>query len=123
MAFNVRIFGHDGLARLKVMTQTQFASDSVYHLKQPYLWAQNIAVSGVAAPSAPNVTIPTGKTQDTTSVIAIEIPDGQAIRYEINPPGNNPRVANTNSPRLTGNNVLEFGPNYTISMIDAAGLP
>lgn len=123
MSFNVRLYGHSGLYRMRVVGSAgQFSSDSVFVLSQPYLWAQLISVSSVAAASA--VASLDGGGQDTTEILRIEVPDGSSIRYEVNPP-NRPggaKTANVNSPILSGRDQIRWGANYTISLIDAAGL-
>ena len=121
MSFDVRIFGHDGLVRMPVTNQGgQFSSDSVFQLRQPYLWAQKLTTNGTTPVASTAAALPAGQTQDKTSVLRIEIPDGQSIRYEVNPPGRNV-AASTSSPIMSGNNQLQFGVGWTISIIDAAG--
>lgn len=108
---------------MKVLGATQFSSDSVFQLQQPYLWNQTISVDGSDVSST--VAVPAGGVPDTTDMLFIEVPDGQAIRYEVNPPGRpgGSVTAGNNSPRLSGFNTLKFGAGWLISMIDAAGLP
>ena len=122
MAFNCRIYGHDGLVAMKVIQDSgQNHTDSVYHLRQPYLWQQLLSVTASAI-SSTAVTVPvSGYSNDPTTIIRIEVPDGQTIRYEINGP-NRTAVAGVNSPSLSGKDQFQFGAGYTISMIDAAGL-
>lgn len=115
MPFDVRIFAHRGLSQIPVIQPTQNREDSVYQLHQPYEWAQKINVGAVAASSAADANV-------QVRVLRIEVPDGQAIRYEINPPGRNV-AAGTNSPKMSGENVFYFRESFTISLIDAAGLP
>lgn len=121
MSFTVRLFAHDGLVRLAVTNpQGQFSSDSVFQLKQPYLWRQSLTTNGLTAVASTAAAIPAGQTQDKTSLLRIEVPDGQAIRYEVNPPGRS-TSADANSPRLEGNNQIQFGAGWTLSIIDASG--
>lgn len=118
MAFNVRIFMHTGLAQMALPKPKQFSSDSVFQLTQPYEFGQVISVSSVAASSSPVADAP-GR---PVTILRIEVADLSTIRYEINPPGSS-RVAGNASPRLTGNDQFEFRSGWTVSMIDAAGLP
>lgn len=115
MAFNVRVFVHDGIDRLEVSQPRQFGSDSVYVLRQPYLNAQVISVSGVVADSAPYA-------DPRARLLRVEVPDGQLVRYEINPPGRAIEASNS-SPILSGHEQFYFRDGWTISLIDAAGLP
>lgn len=121
MAFTVRIFGHDGLSRMKVLSAGQLSTDSVFQLNQPYLWSEQLVTNGTTpVASVPVTVLPTGKTNDSTDILRIEVPDGQAIRYEVNPP-NRSTAASVNSPILSGNNQIKFGAGWTISIIDASG--
>lgn len=122
MSFTVRIFGHDGLSRMKVLGSGagQFSSDSVFQLNQPYLWAQQLTTNGATPVSSTIASTPSGKTQDPTDILRIEIPDGDAIRYEVNPP-NRSVAASSNSPILQGLNQIKFGAGWVLSIIDASG--
>lgn len=118
MAFNVRIFGHCGLMQIPVMKPTQFASDAVYQLQQPYEFAETLNVSGVAISSTPVADVG-GR---AVTVLFVEVKDGETIRYEINPPGR-AVSAGAGSPSLSGKMPFYFRSGWMISMIDAAGLP
>lgn len=120
MAFNVRVFGHTGLAQIPIFRSRQFSSDSVFQVTQPPEWGQVVSVSGVAASSTPVADASPGR---PVTVAMIEVPDGQAVRYQVNTSATNV-AASTTSPKLTGGiNYVEFRSGYTISFIDAAGLP
>lgn len=121
MAFNVRLFGHAGLSRMKVLNQGQFSSDSVYQLTQPYLWTQLLVTNGATPVSSTPASLPAGQTLDATDILRIEIPDGDAIRYEVNNGVRNV-AASVNSPKLVGNNQLKFGAGWTLSIIDASAV-
>lgn len=116
MAFNVRVYGHRGIIQMSLVLPKQFSSDSIFQLVEPYEWGQVISVSAVAASSSAQAA------PDATQLLRIEVPDGQTVRYEINPPGR-AVVASTNSPRISGFNQFYFKQGWTISIIDAAGLP
>lgn len=120
MSFTLRIFGHAGLVRMNVVNQgSQFSSDSVYQLQMPYLWAQSLTVNGATPVASTVAPTPTGKTLDPTTVLRIEVPDTQSIRYEVNPPGRSV-AASESSPILSGLNQIQFGAGWTLSVIDAA---
>lgn len=115
MAFNVRIFAHEGLSQMPLIMPKQHSEDSVFQLTQPYLFSEVISVGAVAVSSAPNNT-------PRVTILRIEVPDGQAVRYEINPSGRNV-AAGTQSPILSGHDQFVFAPGWSISMIDASSLP
>lgn len=116
MAFSVRIHSYRGMRQIQHLLDKQFTGDAVYVLDEPYLTGETISVSAVAASSTP--------VTDGSTILRIEVPDGQQIRYEVNPSGptaSNARVATANSPRLSGYDNFAWGNGYSISMIDAAG--
>lgn len=116
MAFNVRVFGFRGITQIPLMLPKQYSADSVFQLVYPYEWSAVLSVSAAAVSSAAQAA------PDATKILRIEVPDGQSIRYEINPPGRN-IAAGTQSPILSGINQFYFSQGYTVSLIDAAGLP
>lgn len=120
MSFVVRIFGHAGLTRMKVLGSSQLSTDSVFQLQQPYLWAQQLTANGLTPATSTPAPQPSGQSVDNTDVLRIEVPDGQSIRYEVNPPNRNV-AASANSPMIAGRDQIKFGSGWTISIVDAAG--
>lgn len=118
MAFNVRVIAYKGMRQIQHLLDKQFTGDSVFVLDEPYVWSQVISVSAAAATSAPVA-------GDGSTIMRLEIPDGQQVRYEINPSGpsaSNARVAGNASPRTNGFDNFAWGAGYSVSLIDAAGL-
>jgi hypothetical protein len=117
--FNVRIFGYRGMIQVQQLMLKQYSADAVFLLDEPYQWSQLLAVpGGGAAVSSIVQPVP-----DDSTILRIEIPDAQQIRYEINPNGPNAvaaRIAGNTSPRLSGFDQFSWGKGYTISMCDAA---
>ena len=115
--YNVRIFGYAGLRQMPLLNPRQMSTDSVVQLVQPYVFSQvlSIAPGGGAISSAPDAT-----TQ--TQLLRIEVPDGQTIRYEINPPGRAVAASNA-SPSLSGKDQFEFHPGWSISIADIGAYP
>jgi hypothetical protein len=121
MAYNVRLFGYQGIIQVNQRMVKQYNSDSVFLNEEPCLWSQVISVSGVAAGSTVVNLNP-----DPTTIVCVEVPDNQQIRYEVQPQGpmaTNARTAGNGSRRASGFFNLAWNPGYTISLIDAAGLP
>jgi hypothetical protein len=119
MSFNVRVFGFRGIQQMKNFNPKQFSADSVYQLVHPYEWAQLLLVNGgTPVASAPL----TGGRYDQVTILRVEVPDGQSIRYEINPPTREGGVvaAGNGSQIHSGNDEFYFNPGWTISMVDAA---
>lgn len=117
--FNARIFTYQGIIQVHQRLVKQYSSDSVFLLDEPYLASQLLVVpaGGGAVSSA------VFATPDKSTVLRIEIPDGQQVRYEINPNGptaSNARVAGNTSPRLSGFDQFAWGSGYSLSLCDAS---
>ncbi len=116
---NVRVFGYSGIVQIEKRLAKQFTSDGVFMRQEPYNWAQNIPLNG----ATPVTTVPVA--DDMSSMVLIEVPDGVAVRYEVNPNGplaSNAKVASTNSPKMVGDNVFQWFRGATISFIDASAV-
>ena len=118
MAFTVRLFAYRGLRQIPQTNPTQFTSDTVFTDTEPYEYAQALVSNGAVPVSSAAVAAP-----DQTAYWRIEVPDGQSIRYEINPPNRVGGVQNAgpNSPILSGINRFEAHQGWTLSFIDASG--
>jgi hypothetical protein len=117
--FNVRVIAFRGIRQLPKVLPQEFSSDSVYQLEHPPEWSQTIIAGAAAVSTAPDTV------HDRVRIIRIEVPDGEAIRYEINPPNRAGGVvaANSNSQRFYGSDEFPFYPGWSLSVIDASALP
>lgn len=114
MSATVRIFTHAGITSAKVDAGGgRFTSDSVFLLKQPYLGRQTLTATSGAAVSSDRANAPRG-----SNILHVEVQPGKAIHYEINP-SNRTTAATTDSPTLTGRTNFEFGPDWSISVLES----
>jgi hypothetical protein len=117
--FNLRLFTYRGIVQVQQRLVKQYNADSVFLLDDPYIASQLLIVpAGGGAISSAVFGIPDG-----SQVLRVEVPDGQQIRYEINPNGPSAvtaRVAGVNSPRLSGFDQFVWAAGYTFSACDAA---
>lgn len=121
MAFTVRLFGYQGLARVPVSQDGgTLGNDSVYLLDGPYTWRQNLTSNGLTSVASTVAAVPVNHSVDPTRLLRVEVPDGQSIRYEISATGT-ATTADSNSPLLTGRDNIKFGPGWVFSFIDASG--
>lgn len=111
-SYNVRIFGFRGVTQLPLILPRQMSTDSVVQLVQPYEFSQVLAVvvGGGAVSSAPNLAA-------ATVLLRIEVPDGQQIRFEINPPGRAVAAGNV-SQSMSGKDQYAFAPGWSVSIAD-----
>ena len=119
MAFNLRIFGYNGLSQMHVSHERRFSSDTVFFAEEPAVWSA-LGVSNGATPVS--ITFP-GPGVDTARVLGIEVPDNCQIRYELQllgPTASNARTAGNLSRRLSGFNYINWQPGATFSFCDAA---
>lgn len=117
--FNARIFTYAGIVQIHQRLVKQYSADSVFLLDEPYLASQLLVVPGGGGTISSEVFA----SPDRSTVLRIEIPDGQQVRYEINPNGPlapNARIAGANSPRLSGFDQFAWGAGYSLSLTDAA---
>jgi len=115
--YNVRVLGFRGVQQIPLINSRQFSSDSVMQLVYPYEFSQVLVVAGNGGPVS-SAADP-GK---STTILRIEVPDGQTIRYEINPPGR-AIAAGANSPSLSGKDQFAFNVGWTVSIADVGAYP
>src|SRR5690348_8224642 len=101
MAFNVRIFGYRGTTQLPVSLEKAFHADSVQVLSEPYEFSQKLTSNA----DTPVISAPDSDHQQV-KMLRVEVPEGEAIRYELGPSGS-VRVPGDLSPRLTGTDNFE----------------
>lgn len=119
--FNTRIYGHRGVTRLVTDQGQQGGTDSALVLLQPYVWAQSLTVTVSGSAVSSTVAAPAGFTSDPTTMLHIEVPDGFIIGYEVNE-GTRAVVASAISPRLSVSGNIQFGPAWTLYVIDMTGV-
>lgn len=116
---NVRVWGYKSIVQIEQSGLKFHNADSVFLREEPYLWASGpLALNGLTPVPMPV------QANDQARFIVIEVDDGAAARFELNPNGplaSNARVASTNSPRLSGEQVLNWYVGASLSFIDASG--
>lgn len=117
MSFPVRIFAYRGLSQMPRVRPTQYSSDSVYQLEQPYEFSEKLTVNGATPVDSTRIA------NANVNILRVEVPDGSAVRYEINPTVTGARTPGDNSPRLTGVDQFVFKSGWGISFVDAASFP
>jgi hypothetical protein len=112
MSFNVRIFAYGGIVAALQPQVVQQSADSVFLLRDPYIVGYKEASNGATEVAFP--ALPAG-----TKLLRVEVDDGNAIRYEVRM-GANQRVASTNSPTLSGREIIYASDGAVFAFVDAA---
>lgn len=93
----------------------QKVDNAVWLLKQPYLAKEAVTVTDASATSSSSAL----STEATVKLLRVEVQSGKRIRYEVNPPGLTARTADATSPILYGEEMIAFGPGWSVSIIEA----
>jgi hypothetical protein len=112
----VRVFTHTGLITAPSSSAGgRFASDSVGLLKQPFLANEKITVAASPVTTSAD-TAPNG-----TGIAFVQVQAGKTVHYRLTP-GNNEAATDATdaSPVLSGDTVLNFGPQWRISFLECA---
>jgi hypothetical protein len=119
MAFNLRVFGYNGLSQMHVSQQRRLATDTVWLAEEPPVWSA-VAISNGSTPVA--IVFP-GPGTDTARVLGIEVPDNCQIRYELQllgPLASNARQPGNLSRRMSGFDYINWASGATFAFVDAA---
>jgi hypothetical protein len=115
MTAAVRIFAHSGVVSVPIANRNLAASDEAFVvLTQPYL-ARESLTAGTEPVTSDAAAAPKG-----TSCLVVEVETGKTISFEVTPANADLRSADMDSPRLTGRNVIHFGPGYRLSVLEIA---
>lgn len=116
---NVRLIGYAGMVQIPANLLKQYTAEGVFVRQEPPLWRQKIALNGATAVES------VVQADDKAKIVIVEVDDNVAVRYEVNPGGplgTGHRVADTNSPRMVGDNPLQWFTGATVSFVDASSV-
>lgn len=114
MTATVRLFAHSGMVPLTIEGQTQNSENAVFVLRHPYLAKESIsATTGSAQTSSAALSANAG-----CKILRVDVQQGKIIHFEVTPSGHDARTATTGSPRLKGVDQLQWGPGWTISILE-----
>lgn len=116
---SVRLIGYAGLVQIPANLLKQHTGEGVFVRQEPPLWRQKLALNG-ATPVESVV-----QADDRAKIVIIEVDDDASVRYEVNPNGplaSDHRTAGTTSPRMVGDNVIQWFAGATVSFVDAANV-
>lgn len=93
----------------------QKVENAAWLLKQPYIAKDAITVTDAEATDSAEAL----SSDAAVKLLRVEVQTGKRVRYEVNPPGLTPRTATATSPVLYGEEMVSFGPGWSISLIEA----
>lgn len=115
MTAAVRVYSYSGVVSAPIKNQNlATTNDAFVLLVQPYLARE--VLSATASPVATSAT--TAPTH--TNCLVIEVETGKTIAYEVTPANADLRTADTDSPRITGRNVISFGAGDRLSVVEVS---
>lgn len=120
MSATVRCYTHSGMQALPInSTAGAMLTNGQYMLKQPYLYGEVlIASTGASVESTPDTLAPA--TNQHIKVLHIQVQPGKRVHYEVTPHGRTVRLATVASPIMLDGTVAEFGPGWSVSVLEAA---
>lgn len=110
----VRVFSHPSLITAPSSSAGgRFASDSVGLLKQPYIGNEKITVDSITPATTLAASAPSG-----TGIVFVQVQSGKTVHCQVSPANIDPVAATTSSPVLSGDTVLNFGPQWRLSFLE-----
>jgi len=111
MTATVRIFAYPGIHTLAPVSGLALNTANAQTFKNPYVANATISAGAVAASSG---------VMDGNSITCalVQVQNGKRIHLEINRGNSDARVATTDSPIFEGNATIEFGPGWSISVLE-----
>lgn len=113
MTASIRLFTHSNIVTATVQASF-YTTDALLLLRQPYLGRQTLVVDTGTAKSSDE-----SMANGHCNILFMQVETGKAVHLEINPPGRNV-TADTSSPVFSGDQVFQFGPNWTVSILEAS---
>ena len=118
MSVVVRSFTYSGLMTANVVNSGggRYSSDSVFLLKPPYLSNETLTANTVTAVTSAVAT----STPNEIRLLQVQVAPGGRVHYEVTPQGHTLREATTDSPVISGDQLMHFGTGWRISFLEAA---
>src|SRR5262245_29242656 len=110
----VRLTAYSGIIAVPWAANNQLATNAAYVFKEPYLATVTINTTGSPQSSSPALSADKG-----TRVLRVEVQRGSVMQYRVNLPNLTAVPVTQDDPTLDGKDNIDFGPGYTISIMDA----
>ena len=116
MTAAVRVFGHSGMVATPVASySSQKSENAIWLLRQPYVANETLSCDTGAADATTAATF-----ADTNiKIVKVEVQSGKTVHSEVTPANQDLRTATTDSPTIYGSEILQFGPSWRLSVLEA----
>lgn len=114
MTTAVRVFSFSGIITAPRVGGESLTYDAIQFLKWPYLGSDLLSCDVGSADTSLASAAPAA-----TKLAYVQVENAKRVHYELIPPGQD-RTVTTSSPIMEGNNTLPFGPDWQISVVEAA---
>lgn len=110
----VRIFSYSELLAASIRpTANRPITDGLFLFKEPYLNNETLSPDTSTAATSAAATAPAN-----TKLLKAQVSSGDRVHYEVTPLGQDLRVATSNSPIISGDEIFNFGEGYIISFLE-----
>lgn len=113
MTVNVRMFVTDAVVTAPVTSGGGLSYDSIQLMKFPYIGRALLQPDT----NTPATSDPVVSANRESRLLFVQVDPGKAVYYELTPAGRSPIVADANSPIMRGDNMLNFGPGWVLSVL------
>lgn len=114
MTATCRLFAR-GPLQIAAQAQGERSNESVLILREPYLARESITAStGTAQASAAALAAAGSK------ILQLQIQEGKTVHIKISTNGDATVTADTSDPTYSGDQLLQWGPNHYISILEAS---
>lgn len=114
MTARVSIFAVTGLATAPVKSSAnRYTDDGVSLVIWPYLGKEELSCDEVVVASSAAANAPS-----KTTLLWVEVQPGKRVAFEVTAGGQTLRVATSQSPRIEGQRLIQFGPGFRFSCIE-----
>lgn len=113
MTATVKLFAYEGILTAHVLPGSgQYRTDSVGHLKLPYLARASLSCTTESPASSTAALTPKG-----VRLLQVQVQPGKTVGIEFDP-GNGGRTASSASPSISGDQTFVIGEGWIVSVIE-----
>lgn len=112
----VRIFSYSKLVVAEIAaTAGRPVTDGIFLLREPYLGNETLTPDTVTAATSQVATA-----AEETRILKVQVDPGQTVHYEVTPANQDLRTATSDSPKISGDELFNFGEGWRVSFLEAS---